>query len=58
MLGARVQFHLIPNKHREPELLVLVLLLLPHCVLQRHRHLFSYLLFSSHTKKGSCGPSP
>jgi hypothetical protein len=58
MLGARVQFHWIPNKHREPELLVLVLLLLPHCVLQRHRHLFSYLLFSSHTKKEAAVPHP
>ncbi len=58
MLGARVQFHWIPNKHREPELLVLVLLLLPHCVLQRHRHLFSYLLFSSHTKREAAVPHP
>jgi hypothetical protein len=60
MLGARVQFHCIPNKHREPELMVLllVLLLLPHCVLQRHRHLFSYLLFSSHTKKEAAVPHP
>ncbi len=58
MLGARVQFHWIPNKHRDPELLVLVLLLLPHCVLQRHRHLFSYLLFSSHTKREAAVPHP
>lgn len=35
-----VQFHLIPYKHSESRILLLMLLLLSHGILQRHRHLF------------------
>ncbi len=34
------QFHCIPYKHSESRILLLMLLLLSHGILQRHRHLF------------------